>query len=159
MLLRPAHPEDALAVAHVHVQSWQVGYRGLIADGYLDAMRPEERAARYTFGSSDPEVPYTIVAEDAGAIRGFVTTRPGELMALYVHPEAWGHGFGRALIAAGRTRLASLRSGTATLWLLEGNTRAERFYRADGWQPDGTQQVAKIWGLDLPERRFARELP
>jgi hypothetical protein len=31
MLLRAATPEDAREVANVHVRSWQVGYRGLIA--------------------------------------------------------------------------------------------------------------------------------
>ncbi len=159
MLLRPAVPADALAVARVHVRSWQVGYRGLIADAALDAMRPEDRAARYTFGQADPEVPYTTVAEADGAILGFVTTRPGQVMGLYVDPDAWGRGLGRALIAAGRDRLLALGSRAATLWVLEGNTRAERFYRADGWLPDGTRQVVETWGLQLPEVRFARQLP
>ena len=32
-----------MAVARVHVRSWQVGYRGLLPDAYLDGLRAEER--------------------------------------------------------------------------------------------------------------------
>jgi hypothetical protein len=35
-----------MAVAAVHVRSWQVGYRGLVPDNYLDEPRPEDRAGR-----------------------------------------------------------------------------------------------------------------
>ena len=66
MLLRPAEPADALAVARVHVLSWQAAYRGLIDDAYLDSLRPADRAERYDFSHKDPLLPYTQVALDAG---------------------------------------------------------------------------------------------
>ena len=53
MEVRTAVPADALAVAQSHVRSWQVGYAGLIAQHYLDALRPEKRACRYRFESMD----------------------------------------------------------------------------------------------------------
>lgn len=33
--VRNAVPDNALAVAAVHVRSWQVGYRGLLPQDYL----------------------------------------------------------------------------------------------------------------------------
>src|SRR5262249_20126629 len=94
--LRPARPDDALAVARVHVRTWQAAYRGLLPDAYLDSLRAEDRARRYTFGSLGPDQPATIVALDGdGAIVGFATTAPardadsagaGELAALHVDP-------------------------------------------------------------------------
>jgi hypothetical protein len=57
----------------VHVRAWQVAYRGLLPDEYLDGLRAEDRAGRYTFGSADPGVPSTIVAVVDGVIRGFAT--------------------------------------------------------------------------------------
>ena len=54
--IRDAIPGDELAVAAVHVRSWQGAYLGLIDDEFLDALSPEDRAARYTFGSADPAV-------------------------------------------------------------------------------------------------------
>jgi len=168
VLLRPAEPADADAVAGVHVRSWQVAYRGLLPDEYLDGLRPGDRASVYTFGSSDPAVPHTIVALDDGVIVGFATTAParddgladhGELAALYVEPSEWGTGAGRALIAAARQHLAEQSIGHALLWVLNGNQRAERFYRIDGWAPDGARKTGTVWGVEVDEVRYRRALP
>ena len=48
MLLRPAEPSDSLAVAEIHVRSWQVAYRGLLPGDYLDALIPQERECDLT---------------------------------------------------------------------------------------------------------------
>lgn len=163
MLLRAAQPEDAAAVAGVHVRSWQVGYRELLPHRYLDGLRPEDRARRYTFGGLDPRQPQTIVAVERGAICGFATTGPcrgddrrgtGELLALYVDPDCWGLGVGRALIREARVRLARLGFVNADLWVLAGNERAQRFYRIDGWIPDGSRRLYEVWGVTLDEIRY-----
>jgi len=165
--IRPAEPDDALAVARVHVRSWQVAYRTLLPDEYLDGLRPEERAGRYVFGSLDPLTPATIVASEAGAIRGFATTAPardadvpdhGELWALYVDPDWWGRGIGTALASAARAQLAALGFQQAVLWLLAGNSRAARFYRHDGWVPDGRHRTDSVWGVTVDEVRYRRAL-
>jgi len=44
------------------------------------------------------------------------------------------------------------------LWVLAGNVRAERFYRADQWAPDGHNRTAPVWGLDVAEFRYQRTL-
>ena len=164
MLLRTAQPADAAAVAAVHVRSWQVGYRGLLPDEYLDALQPKDRAQHYTFG--DPRQPATIVAIEAETICGFATTAPsrddqrgtGELLALYVHPERWGLGIGRALLQDALARLRRQGFEQASLWLLVGNERAERFYRIDGWAPDGSRRQDEVWGLTVDEIGYRRSL-
>ena len=52
--VRPARPDDAPGVASVHVRSWQVGYRGLLAQDYLDGLRPEDRMVDYSFEFGRP---------------------------------------------------------------------------------------------------------
>jgi GNAT superfamily N-acetyltransferase len=167
MLLRPAVPGDEMDVARVHVRSWQAGYRGLLPDAYLDGLQPEERAARYTFASENVRDPVTIVAVDDGVLCGFATTSPardmdvpddGELCALYVDPEWWRRGVGRALIGAARTRLCETGFRHAVLWLLAGNARADRFYRMDGWAPDGLRRSDTMWGVAVDEVRYRRAL-
>ncbi|MHB1674755.1 MAG: GNAT family N-acetyltransferase [Acidobacteriaceae bacterium] len=167
MLLRPAQPEDALAVAEVHVRSWQAAYRNILPDDYLDRLRPEDRAAKYEFASLDPEKPQTIVALDEGSIHGFATTMPvsdadmpghGELCALYVDPKHWGHGLGVALLSAARAQMYERGFRKAVLWVLTGNARAERFYRNDGWAADGVRRTATVWGIAVDEIRYQREL-
>ena len=167
MLLRPAEPDDAIAVARVHVRSWQAAYRTLLPDDYLDQLRPEDRAQKYNFSSLDPFQPQTIVAAEAGVIHGFATTAParepdipgcGELCALYVDPDQWSHGIGVALVAAARSRLFDLGFRHAVLWVLVGNVRAERFYRIDRWAPDGRHRTESVWGVTVDEIRYQRTL-
>jgi ribosomal protein S18 acetylase RimI-like enzyme len=165
MQLRAARPGDALAVAGVHVRAWQAGYRGLLPDAYLEGLRAEDRARRYTFDVTDPERPQTIVAELDGTILGFATTMPadlpgaGEIAALHVDPVAWRRGIGRALIAACRERLAESGFATAILWVMVGNDRAQQFYVADGWSVDGAPRTAEVWGTRVDELRYRRALP
>ena len=167
MEIRPAEPEDALAVARVHVRTWQVAYRGLLPDEYLDQLRAEDRAVRYQFRDLDPLRPWTIVADEAGVIRGFATTVPanqadlpdcGELAALHVDPDHWRRGIGAALVSAARTRLRDLGFRKAMLWVLAGNVRADRFYRTDGWMPDGVSRIDTVWGAEVNELRYQRLL-
>jgi GNAT superfamily N-acetyltransferase len=167
MLIRLADATDAMAVARVHVRSWQAAYRTLLPDDYLDQLRPEDRAQRYDFAALDPDKPRTIVAEDEGSICGFATTAPsrdadlpdhGELYALYVDPEMWGRGIGIALMSAARTQLVGAGFRSAVLWVLAGNVRAARFYQTNGWAPDGQRRTDVVWGVTVDEVRYVREL-
>jgi GNAT superfamily N-acetyltransferase len=163
MILRSAKPEDAMAVARVHVRSWQAAYRDLISSEYLDQLFAEDRAPRYDFGTSDPGKPATIVAASGDDIYGFATVSPadgqntqevGELCALYVDPEWWGRGIGVALVAEARGRLSRRGLREAILWVLAGNERADRFYQHDGWVPDGGQRTEALWGVTVEEIRY-----
>jgi GNAT superfamily N-acetyltransferase len=167
MNLRPAAPEDAMAVARVHVRAWQVGYRGLMPEDYLAGLRAEERAQRYDFTASDPARPRTLVAVEADTVLGFVTHSPardedaagqGEICALYVEPDCWGRGIGRMLAAAARSDLYGLGFRKAVLWVAAGNARAEQFYRSDGWTPDGLHRAKPVWSVTVDTVRYSRLL-
>ena len=167
LVLRPAVTEDAPAIARVHVRSWQAAYRGLLPDAYLNGLRAEERAERYDFANPDKYAPQTIVAEVDGVIAGFATTSRshdpslagfGELCALYVDPDYWRKGYGVALVAEARSRLISLGFEDALLWILRGNVRADRFYRNDGWRPDGAEKSELMWGTQVVDLRYLRHL-
>ena len=168
LTVRPAIRDDAAGVAAVHVRAWKVGYRGLLPNRYLDELRPEDRIASYTLGSTDPDTPSTMVAEIDGVIRGFVTTGPcpdpegtgwGEVLALHVDPGSWGHGIGRRLISDARAALSDRGFAQAVLWVLAGNARAKRFYEADGWRPDDGRRSREAWGIVIGETRYRRRLP
>src|ERR1700733_13508970 len=158
MRLRPAGPPDAMAVARVHVRSWQAAYRTLL---------PDDRAQSYDFASLNPLRPRTIVAVEDGLIHGFATTVPsldpdlgdyGELCALYVDPHQWGRGMGAALVSAARAGLVELGFRKAFLWVLAGNVRADRFYQMDGGAPDGGKRTDSVWAVAVNEVRYQRGL-
>ena len=163
-----AEPGDEQAVAAVHVRSWQVAYRGLMPDEYLDGLRPADRAARYTFADKRPGRPLTVVAVEETAIRGFATIGPcaeadaagvGELYGLYADPDHWDRGVGRILIADARARLVDAGFSEAVLWVLVGIERAERFYRLDGWDLEPRRRMQEVHGVTVDEIRYHRSLP
>jgi GNAT superfamily N-acetyltransferase len=167
--LRAAGRGDEPAVAELHVASWRDAYRELMPAAYLAGLDPADRARRYTFAAPGRNAPATVLAVDSGeAIWGFATVGPsrdadteglGELYALYVDPPRLGTGTGRLLIADARTRLAARGNREAILWVLIGNTAAQRFYERDGWIRDGGERVEEPYGIVSTVVRYRRRLP
>lgn len=169
MIIRPALLTDAEAIGTLHVHAWQVAYQGLVPQVHLDAMSPQKRIDKLkTFLGNGSCT--TLVAEETGRVVGFLDYAKsrdadappgvGEIFAVYLHPDAWGRGFGRALLDAG---LAGLRTGgfhAVTLWVLSGNARALRFYEKAGFQcePDTTKFIRFSDGTEVPEVRMRRSL-
>jgi GNAT superfamily N-acetyltransferase len=147
-MIRTARPEDARAVAEVHVASWRHAYRGLLPDDYLERLSVDDREAMWlgVFADPDPMVG-AFVAEVDGRIAGFasfgpsrdedVPERTGEIPAIYVDPAVLGTGVGRELFEAAATALRDAGFARATLWVLEANALARRFYEKAGWEWDG----------------------
>ena len=78
-----------------------------------------------------------IVAETGGEIAGFAAVVGGELDGLFVEPDLWGHGIGRALVDAA-THEARKR-GLALMVI--ANPRARRFYESCGFTLEGEEQT------------------
>jgi len=170
--LREARPGDELAVARLHVRSWQEAYRELMPAEFLAALDPRDRASRYTFGSAEPCAPITLLAVAAGdgeeEIAGFATFGAsrdedapglGEIYALYVDPDRYRGGVGRLLMAEARRRLHERGFDDAVLWVLRGNERARRFYEGEGWVADGGAREERPYGIVSHVERFRHPLP
>ena len=155
-MIRPAVPDDARAIAEVHVASWLAGYRGLMPDETLDALDVDARAARWHKGLTDGTAT-ALVAEDDAGIYGWATVgrsrdpdagdEVGELWGLYLHPRAWGRGLGRELHGAALDDLRAQGFTVATLWVLESNERARRFYERQGWRDEGSVKADRVGEL------------
>ncbi len=170
--VREARHGDELAVARLHVRSWQEAYEGLMPAEFLAALDPRERAARYAFGAG-PDAPVTLLAlaggdDGAETIAGFATFGAsrdedarglGEVHALYVDPDRVRGGVGRLLMAEVRGRLREAGFPAAILWVLRGNQRAAAFYEREGWSRDGATRVEQPYGIVSTVERFRRALP
>ena len=170
MQVRVATVDDAEAIAGVHVRSWQRAYRGLIPDAYLDTLAVERRREVWSRILAETDLPRTgaFVLQDGPDVIGFVHVAPtrdddvpgstGEITAIYLTPDAWGRGGGRQLMDAAEAALEAAGFATATLWVLETNLRARRFYERLGWVPDGARKLEERGDFVLVEVRYTRPL-
>ncbi|PZS22691.1 MAG: N-acetyltransferase [Pseudonocardiales bacterium] len=150
-ITREARPTDVDELVRINLTAFRAGNAPALspeaaAQLTLDAARGQWRE----FLDDRPEGTTVTVAEVGRRVCGFAGAGPirdedldasaGELYSLYVDPELWGQGHGMALHDAALHELARGGFASATLWVLEGNNRARRFYRARGWEPDGAER-------------------
>jgi GNAT superfamily N-acetyltransferase len=69
----------------------------------------------------------------------------GEVTSIYLAPETWGAGYGVALMDVSIDEMVTAGYETASLWALDTNARARRFYEIGGWKPDGAVKTHD-WG-------------
>jgi ribosomal protein S18 acetylase RimI-like enzyme len=157
-VIRPGQVDDAEAVARVHVETWQAAYAHALPHEDLQAMSPADRVEQWR--RRPP-----IVAEVDGEVVGFVSVgasasddAEGELYAIYVQPDHWGTGVGRALMQAGEAELVRLGYRNVVLWVLDDNPRARRFYELAGWTADGRSEDLEIFGFHVSEVRYSKRL-
>ncbi|HET6196786.1 MAG TPA: GNAT family N-acetyltransferase, partial [Acetobacteraceae bacterium] len=146
-----------------HVLAWRETYAGLVPDQVLASLDPAQRTAMWRDAMA--RTVSVQLAEYDGAIVGFGSSRPqpdaslpyaGEIGALYVLRRAQRRGVGRLLMAAMARDLLAGGHGSASLWVLEGNAPARRFYEALGGaevarreqQREGFTAVGIAYGWD-----------
>jgi ribosomal protein S18 acetylase RimI-like enzyme len=165
MLVRNATAADAPGIAHVHVETWRVAYRGQMPDAVLDGLDVGRRATFWHEHLSQMRGA-VFVAEEGGKIMGFcnlISSRDkdadpravAEIAAIYILPPHWRTGAGRALCESALATARGQDYQAVTLWVLTSNAAARRFYEAMGFRLDGaakTEQMAD--GSELHEVRF-----
>ena len=82
----------------------------------------------------------------------------GRLHSLYIDPDALGQGIGHTLMNHALSTFAAWGCERATLWVLEGNSRAISFYERQGWRCTGATKVDQSFGLCLVEHEMAVQL-
>jgi GNAT superfamily N-acetyltransferase len=73
---------------------------------------------------------------------------------LYIEADRLDTGLGRRLIQTATRWLRTNPFSCATLWVLDSNDRARRFYEKAGWVRDGTMKVDDREGFSLHEVRY-----
>ncbi len=153
MNVRRAERREARTLAELHLRSALVAYAPIFPP---EAPKPAiDVLADHWATALATDATTALVIDVDGWIGGVVLAGPdeaepdaGHLSRLYVDPDRWGHGLGRALYTASMDMLRE-RFDEATLWVLERNTRARAWYERLGWRPTGERKpVYSPAGID-----------
>jgi GNAT superfamily N-acetyltransferase len=160
--VRPARLHEAQALSETAIAAWREGFRGIVPES-VDPERPwrPERIAERLRGANR-DGSELLAAEVDSEIRGLVLIGPhreagvprheGEIIALYVHPERWRQGVGRALVAGALKRLGEWGYAEAVVWTLAASDRNLSFYESLGFRRDGATQRRPSFGSPLEVR-------
>ena len=168
-MIRSATIADAEAIARVDLDAHIEAYRPIFGDEDMASVSMEETAEhwRILLGKQSPiehEPDEVLVAERDGTIVAYSGIGPsgdadgsgcGEVFTLYVHPSAWRSRVGARLLGAAVGRLRQRGFADITLWVLDANERAQAFYQAQGWTPDGGTRPSR----HAPHHHFRYRAP
>lgn len=170
--IRIASAVDGPAIAGLKWRSWQVGYRGVVDDDFLDnraEIHPTAGwwAQRATYPPSRRH--RLFVLGRTGSVHGFCDCGPyrnedsgddaagetvGQVNALYIDPTAFRRGFGAALLAGAVDHLRAVGFSEFRLWVVSANANALGFYRSQGWETDGRSATRRFPDLTVDEGRM-----
>ena len=162
LTLRQAIPQDAEAIAEVHVYAWQAAYADIVPGDFLAQLEVKKRAAWWYWHLSENQS-LVMVALSGEKLVGWISfgvsrdddaAGAGEICALYVLPAYWRQGVGSALMRAIVPQSRTFKS--VSLWVLKQNKRACDFYLQIGFEPDGAEKIVAIGGAELTEIRYRR---
>lgn len=160
--LRRATLDDASAVGHIHVESWNVAYRGIMPDEVIARTDLAYRTRFWAERIADPEWPVFVI-EEGGEQVAFCQmvpspdpdddpTRVGHITSIHVLPQLRGRGHGRVLIDHVLTEFRRRGFSELTLWVLEQNWKARQFYEHSGFRVDGGRKTYP--GTEVREVRY-----
>lgn len=166
-MIRRAALADAAAVARIHVESWKVAYRGIMPDDVIAKTDLAYRTAFWSERIAHREWP-VLLAEADGQPVAFCQMIPtpdpdddpitvGHITALHVLPDLRGRGHGRALLALVLDEFRRRAFREVTLWVLEANVKARRFYEERGFINDGGKKMHSRT-TTVPEVRYRIKL-
>ena len=162
-MMRRVTAADAGDIAAIRVEGWQAAYRGQLDGELLDRMSAERDEPRWRDHLSSPPTGHRgFIALSDGRAVGFVTCGPsrdegstvGEIYAIYVRPSHVGTDVGRAMLSRAMDTLREDGYAQASLWVLETNTGAHRFYEAAGWGRAAEVRDDVLDGFAVREVRY-----
>ena len=169
MIVRRAEASDAKCIAEVRVAAWKSAYRGLLPDHVLDGLMVEDSERRWREHIAKSLL-HILVFEHEERIIGFAACgnsqdedvdreKVGELHVMYVHPDEWRRGYGKALLEEAMSRMRGEGYESVILWVLRGNEQAIGFYEKAGFGADGASRVKqRSDGTEMPIVRYRRRL-
>lgn len=149
LVIRPARPGDAQAIARLDVETWRATYPGMLSASYLVGLSARRRETGWRMVILREPRDVLVAVDPAGEILGFGSCGPsrgerhfpGEVFTLYVTPDRQNEGIGRRLLIALFRRLVASGLDAAIVWVLRDNP-SRFFYERLGGHQVGHKKIA-----------------
>ena len=137
--LRKAQRDDVDEIASIHVDSWKAAFTGRMPHNYIESYTLPRRVTEWhQLLTNNAET--VVVSESGGRVIGFLSFKISqthenaiELSKLYLCPSAYGKGVGSLLMNYLEKQVASHHVHQITLYVLDNNDAAIRFYTKQGF--------------------------
>ena len=158
--IRLAKLDDANFCADIHSKSWSFAYNNLVPKGIIDQHNERWPMVWSKMLVNNIDSHYVIVLDSK--IIGFLTIAVSrdsdlknifyEIIGLYFDPEYVGLGYAKQAMEWVKKEIKSRGYDKISLWVLEENNRARKFYEKSGFKPDGKVKPSGL--ADTQEVRY-----
>ena len=163
-VFRTCDAEDAGLISHINATSWRKSYRGLIAQHYLDRLPNEYWVPSIRSWLLDGRFEGLLVLDGKQPVGCCIYGRGrdeshdtwGEIVSLYMLPEASRKGFGGALLEECLRRMRQEGYTRFYLWAIDANEAADRFYHKHGFRISGDSVNYSIGGSPVRDLRYVK---
>ena len=142
--IRLATLDDAKYCADIHAESWLFAYSDIVSKEIIDNYNAKWPFIWNKMLTNNKDSHYVILVNDV--IIGFLTISIPrdndleetyyEIVGLYLSPKYIGLGLGKQSMDWMKKEISSRGYYNISLWVLEENCRARRFYEKAGFKPD-----------------------
>ena len=160
--IREATAKDAGLISHIHATSWRKDYRNLIAGDYLDRLPDSYWVPSVQAWLSSGQIYGLLILLDGKPVGACLYGRGrdesyadwGEIVSLYLLPEATRQGLGSQLLQEALRLLRQDGYERFYLWAINGNKAADAFYRKHGFHPTEDRVHFQIGGEEVVDIRY-----
>lgn len=172
--VRLARTGDAAELARIQRVTWQTAFAEVVGEAALAELEQDHTTQQWQTAIEHPDTDVFVATEGESTV-GFSVSGPapedelatgdgtlpedaqhtGLIATILVEPR-WGrrgHG-GRLLVAAARA-LRSRGAKRAVTWTAQSDSATLSFYKAAGWNPDGTVRTLDTGDRQIRELRLA----
>ena len=131
-MIRKAKSDDLNRIAEIEVFNYRLKFYPIFLDDgfYFEELQVPNVAKRYADSLEDLRV------WDDGVVKGFILVKDGEVKKLFMEPILQGQGIGARLLEYAVEHMVA-----KTLWALEKNEGAIRFYQRHGFRLTGERRL------------------
>ncbi len=163
MNIRPLSKDDIQSVAKVNAYSWKKAFRGILSDKLLNDITVETMEEGWE-DIITRQNRANLCAEIDNCLAGFISFNrfplegqiQGEIIGIYVHPDFWRLGVGKALLNSAIEKMRDRQFTQVYLWTMTENKISRSFYEKEKFTLSPENRVSERNGEKFEEVKYEK---